>query len=232
MNISGVNDLMRSDYLSGGNISGVALQLLIEQDESRLTSSAEEIRNSAKDISKQILRLYKQFAVVNHTSRIVGENGSVELFYWKGCDINSEEIIFETENEINESLAQKRSMIFEILNAGLLHSEDGKLSNSMRSKILEQLGFGVWETSQDVKTLHKNKAAKENIELLDDSIVNDPLEVDDHDIHINEHIVFMLGNEFDRHSKKNHKIVEKMLEHIRMHKKFKSVTLQIENKGE
>lgn len=232
MNISGVNDLMRSDYLSGGNISGVALQLLIEQDESRLTSSAEEIRNSAKDISKQILRLYKQFAVVNHTSRIVGENGSVELFYWKGCDINSEEIIFETENEINESLAQKRSMIFEILNAGLLHSEDGKLSNSMRSKILEQLGFGVWETSQDVKTLHKNKAAKENIELLDDSIVNDPLEVDDHDIHINEHIVFMLGNEFDLHSKKNPKIVEKMLEHIRMHKKFKSVTLQIENKGE
>ena len=77
MNISGVNVLMRSADLSGGNISGVALQLLIEQDESRLTSSAEEIRNSAKDISKQILRLYKQFAVVSHTSRIVGENGSV-----------------------------------------------------------------------------------------------------------------------------------------------------------
>jgi len=232
MNISGVSDLARSDYLAGGNISGIALQLFVEQDEVRLLTSAEEIRNAAKDIAKHILRMYKQFAVINHTSRIVGENGSIELFYWKGSDINSEEVIFETENEINETLAQKRSMIFEVLNAGLLNNDEGKLSNNMRAKVLEQLGFGVWEISQDMNTLHKNSATKENIQLIRDNIIPDPLEVDDHEIHINEHIVFMLGGEYEKRSKKDNKLESKMLDHIRLHKKYKEVTNKIENNGD
>ena len=96
VSVSGVNDLLKSSAISSGNVSGVALQLLIEQDEIKMISSAEEIKNSAKEIAKHILRLYKQFAIVEHTSRIIGDNGNVELFYWKGSDINSEEIIFES----------------------------------------------------------------------------------------------------------------------------------------
>ena len=231
MNISGVSDLARSDYLAGGNISGIALQLIVEQDEVRLLTSADEIRNAAKDIAKQILRLYRQFAVLGHASRIVGENGLVELFYWKGSDINSEEVVFETESELNETLAQKRSMIFEILNAGLLNNEDGKLSNNMRSKILEQLGFGVWEISQDMNSIHKNSANKENICMLENKVVKTPLEIDDHDVHINQHIAFMLSGDFERLKVKAPEVEELMLEHIRRHKKFKEVT-EIVEKGE
>lgn len=218
VSISGVSDLLKSASVSNGNISGVALQLLIEQDETKLVSSAEEIRYSAKEISKHILRLYKQYAMVQHTSRIIGENGNVEMFYWKGSDINSEEIAFETENEMNESLAQRRSMIFEILNAGLLNDEDGKLSNSMRSKILEQLGFGIWETSHDIKALQTNNATKENMKLIVDKNMGDPLEIDDHDIHISEHTAFMLGTEFEKAVKKNNVLLDMMLNHIREHK--------------
>ena len=232
VNISGVSDLMKYNSISNGNISGVALQLLVEQDEIKMISSAEEIRNCAKEIAKHILRLYKQYAVVSHTSRLVGDNGGVELFYWQGSDINSEEIIFETENELTESLAQKRSMIFEILNTGLLHSENGKLSNSMRSKVLEQLGFGVWDNEQDINSLHKNSANKENLSLIQGEIIKEPREIDDHDIHIAEHISFMLGSEFDRALSKNSTIEKDMIAHIREHKKYKSITKLIENNGE
>ena len=223
INISGVSDLMGSSGITSGNISGIALQLLIEQDEIKLVSSAEEIRHSAKEIAKQILRLYKQYAVFSHTSRLIGDNGSIELFYWKGSDINSEEVIFETENEMNETLAQKRSMIFEILNAGLLHDENGTLSNSMRSKVLEQLGFGIWETSQDMKALQTNNATKENLQLITSLEIREPQEIDDHDLHISEHIAFMLGSEFDKANKKTSKISELLLEHIRTHRKFKEL---------
>lgn len=223
INISGVSDLIGSSGITSGNVSGIALQLLIEQDEIKLVSSAEEIRYSAKEIAKQILRLYKQYAIVSHTSRLIGDNGSIELFYWKGSDINSEEVIFETENEMNETLAQKRSMIFEILNAGLLHDENGTLSNSMRSKVLEQLGFGIWETSQDIKALQTNNATKENLQLVTDIKIKEPQEIDDHSIHISEHIAFMLGNEFDKASKKNSNINELLLEHIRTHRKYKEL---------
>lgn len=229
INVSGVSDLLKSSGITSGNISGIALQLLIEQDEIKLVSSAEEVKNSAKEIAKQILRLYKQYATMPHTSRIVGDNGTVELFYWKSSDINSEEVVFETENELNETLAQKRSMIFEILNSGLLHDEDGKLSNSMRSKVLEQLGFGIWENSHDMKALQSNNASKENLQLLEFNDIGLPTEVDDHDLHINEHIAFLLSNEFSKKTKINHDLFEKMLNHIREHKKYKNVTNEIEN---
>jgi len=232
MNVSGVSDLTRNEYLAGGNISGVALQLIAEQDEIRIQTSIDEVRNAAKDIAKQILRLYKQFAVVTHASRIVGENGAVELFYWKGSEINSEEIVFEKENEINETLAQKRSMIYELLKTGLLNNEEGKLSNNTKNRVLEQLGFGVWEMNCDIANLHKNSASKENLVLMYDYEIKEPLEIDDHDIHINEHIAFVLGGEFEKKLSKNPDLMNKMLGHIRLHKKYKDTIEKLENNGE
>ncbi len=222
--ISGVNDLLSSN-IAGQNISGIALQLLIEQDEVRLISSAEEIRTSAKEIAKHILRLYKQFAVFPHASKLISEDGSVEIFYWKNSNISSEDIVFETENEINETLAQKRSMLFELLRTGLLNDEDGKLSNSTRAKILEQLGFGIWESAQDIKNLQINRAIKENLMLVNDGNINAPKEIDDHEVHINNHISFMLSKEFD---KCNDKLEEKLLKHIKEHKVFEKLTAQAE----
>ncbi len=230
-NVSGVSDLLRSGT-SISNASGVALQLLIEQDDVKLLSSAEEIKNAAKEMAKHILRLYKQYAIMEHTTRIIGDNGSVELFYWKNSDINSEEIVFETESEINETLAQKRSMIFEILNAGLLTDENGKLSNSMRSKILEQLGFGVWESSQDINSLQISSASKENIDLVTNQKEIEPREIDDHNLHINEHVAFMLSGDYERAKAKNNRIENMMLEHIRKHKKYLSITNEIKEIGE
>lgn len=228
LTVSGVSDLLRS-ATSSTNLSGIALQLLIEQDDARLINSAEQIRVGIKEVAKQILRLYKQFAVFPKTSKLIGEDGSVELFYWNNTNINSDDIVFETENEINESLAQKRSMIFEILNAGLLHDENGKLSNSMRYKVLEQLGFGIWENSQDIKTLQTKQASKENLELIENFKLNEPKEIDDHTIHIYEHSCFMLTDEYFRIKQKNPKIENIMLEHIRLHKKYSLISTAMQN---
>lgn len=230
VSICGVSDLLNSNAVTSGNISGIALQLLIEQEEIKIITSADEIKNAAKEMAKHILKLYKQFAVESHTSRLIGENGVVELFYWKGSDIRSEEVVFETENEINESLAQKRSMIFEILKAGLLYDDDGKMSNSMRSKVLEQLGFGVWETNHDVKTLQVNSAVKENLELITKGDMSSPIEINDHDIHITEHTAFMLGSEYEKAVNKNKELSTIMINHIRLHKKYKKVLKEIEEK--
>ncbi len=227
LTISGVSDLLRSASFST-NLSGVALQLIIEQDEARLINSAEQIRNSIKVVSQHILRLYKQFVVFPKTSKLIGLDGSIELFYWSSSDINSDDVIFETENEINESLAQKRSMIFEVLNAGLLHDETGKISNSMRHKILDQLGFGVWENSQDLKTLQVRQANKENLNLIESSVIDSPKEIDDHVLHVYEHICFMLSDEYERVKKKNSNIEKMMLEHIRLHKQYNKLSESVE----
>ncbi len=217
--VSGVNDLQNQSVMYG-NVSGVVLQLLLEQDEARIQSSIDEIKSSVKNIAKHILRLYKEFAVIPHTTRLVNENGEIEMLYWKNSDLTCEDIVFETENELAQTIAQKRSMIFEILNAGLLQDDDGEMSNSTRQKILEQLGFGILETSKDVKTLHRNRASKENYDLLNKKVLREPKEIDAHDIHINEHICFALGKDFEKAVQYCPELEKEMYSHIAKHKEM------------
>ena len=63
------------------------------------------------------------------------------------CSVNisSDDIVFETETELSETLTQRRQMIFQLLEAGLLSDSNGKVSAKMKAKILESLGFGVWD---------------------------------------------------------------------------------------
>ena len=218
-NVSGVNDLQNQSVMYG-NVSGVVLQLLLEQDEARIQTTIDEIKSSVKNIAKHILRLYKQFAVLPHSTRLVNENGEIEMLYWKNSDLTCEDIVFETESELSQTIAQKRSMIYEILNAGLLQDEDGEMSNSTKQKVLEQLGFGILETSKDVKTLQRNRASKENYELINKKVMDAPREIDAHDIHINEHICFALGKDFEKIILGNKEMEKQMYDHIAKHKEM------------
>jgi len=226
--ISGVSDILNTN-LARTNISGIAMQLLIEQDQARLSVTSDQIKFAIKMVARHILRLYKQFATQPRLLKIVGDHGELELEYFCSSDITSDEVAFETDTELNESLAQRRSMVFDLLKAGLLHDQDGKLSNRMRIKALELLGFGVWENAQDILELHQKKASCENSKFMHGQLV-EVKEIDDHDIHINEHIAFMLGGDYEKNCTKQ--IEDKMLEHIRLHKQFKSLNLQSQNVGE
>lgn len=228
--ISGVSDLMRTSLSNYANISGIALQRLIEQDDSRIASTADSLKEAIKNMGKHVLRLYRQFAAVPRLSKIVGDNGEIEVFYFNSSDISSDDVVFETESEIGETTAQKRSMVFDLINAGLLHDENGKMSNRMRVKALELLGFGVWESAQDINELHLKRAASENLKMIENGKEIDPLEIDEHDIHITEHTAFMLGGEFEKKIKTNPALTEIVLKHIRKHKQMRSITEQIENK--
>jgi hypothetical protein len=217
MLVSGTSDILRDSSAYSANLSGVALQLLIEQDESRLTNTSERVKESIKLIAQHILRLYKQFALVPKLNKIVGNNGEVEVFYFSSSDITSDEVVFEAQSEITETLAQRRSMVFDLLNAGLLQDENGKLSNRMRVKALELLGFGIWENSQDINELHTKRASNENLQIFEGEQV-EVLEIDDHPLHIAEHTAYMIGSDFLKKAGK--KIKEDFLKHIRAHKKM------------
>ncbi len=214
--ISGVSDILNNTS-TYANMSGVALQLLIEQDETRISVTSDQLKFAIKQMAKHILRLYKQFATVPRLLKIVGDHGELEVMYFSSSDISSDEVNFETDTELNESLAQRRSMVFDLLKAGLLQDENGKLSNRMRIKALELLGFGVWESAQDINELHQKKASAENAEFIEGQMPQ-VKEIDNHKLHIDEHIAFMLSGEYEK--KTSEKIEQNILEHIRKHKEF------------
>ncbi len=215
--VSGVAEIMLTNDITSSNLSGTALEILVEQENNRLNCSAEQIKFAVKQIGKHILKLYKQFAKTTRICKIIGADGSVEMFYFKNSDIGTDDVVLETANEIGDTLAQKRNMIFKLLDAGLLADESGKISNRVRSKTLEMLGYGVWETQNDIAELHMRKAGKENLALLQGK-KQEVLEIDDHKLHIDEHIAFMLGAEYEKIASQNEKIKEMFLEHINAHK--------------
>ena len=224
--ISGVSEIMRSSTPMS-NLSGVAIQLLIEQDDTRLAITAELIRHAIRTIGRQVLRLYKQFAGPGRLSRVVGDTGEVELLYWSKSDITCDDVVMETQNEISSTPAVRQSMMFDLLRMGLLSDENGKISDASRFKILDTLGWGGWEFLHDVEALNVSRAAKEN--LMFDKKEPEVSELDRHDLHIAEHTKFGLTPDFERMVKKKPALKERLLAHIRMHRQFDSLTSQAEN---
>ncbi len=216
--VSGVTEIYNSDTIST-NISGVVLELMLQQDELRLKTSTDEIKHCVKMISQFILRLYKQFALIPRLARIVGDRGEVEMFYFNSSDISSDDIELETENELGESLTSRREMVFDLLNAGLLQDEDGKISTRMKVKVLELLGLGIWENAQDQNELHLKKADNENLAMLSGKDAK-VLEIDQHNLHIDRHIAFMLSGDYEEKSLLDPTLEERFLQHIRQHKKL------------
>ena len=216
--ISGITETMLTTSLTSNNLSGTALEILIEQENNRLSCSADEIKTATRLIGRQILKLYKQFASAKRICKIIGQDGSVEMFYFENSDIGTDDVVLETANEIGDTLAQKRNMIFKLLEAGLLSDENGKISNRVRSKTLEMLGYGIWEAQNDIAELHMRKAGKENLSMLQ-SNTEEVLSIDDHKLHLDEHIAFMLGGEYEKYKHDEH-IKQLFLNHINEHKKM------------
>jgi len=211
ISLSGVSELMRDSSVPSSISSGTALNLLIEQDETRLSVTAEHIRSSVKKIAQFIIRLYKQFATSIRLNKVSDDNGDIELYYWDSSDITSDDVVLDTVNELTETPSQRKSMLLELYRAGLLNDEDGKLSNRNRAKLIESLGMGIWENSSDIYQLHIKKANKENLNLENINL----LEIDDHQIHIEEHTKFLLTDQCKKFTQDH---IQNILQHIQKHK--------------
>lgn len=185
--ISGVSEIMRSSSAASNVTSGIALQLLIEQDDTRLSLSAEYVRIAAREIARQILRLYKQFGTDARLSRIAGQNGQIELLRWSASDISSDDVVFETDNELLSTPAMRQNMMFELYKMGLLTDSDGKMSDAAKRRFMDALGYGGWDSDVDLTQIQINRAESENF--------NDKYklgEFDDHNVHADAHIKYLL----------------------------------------
>ena len=118
----------------------------------------------------------------------------------------------ESNNELEESFTTKRQTILSLYEKGLLSDENGKVSISNKLKLLDMLGFKSWEGFEDINEMHKTRANKENLKLID---LSDPLEIDNHELHIHEHIKHIIS---DCSEKEDKNFIKKLINHIKQHK--------------
>ena len=190
--ISGVSEMMRRSY-SGAATSGVALSLLNDQDNTRLAVTSESIRDAAKEMAKMWLRLYRQYATQPRLMQIAGDNGSVELACFNASMLTSDDVVHETENELSQSVTQRRQMLFDLMARGVFGAS-GAVEPKEKPRLLAALGLGDWENVDDLPELQAKAAQRENEGIVPAEIG----EADDHDIHMAGHARFMLSERFEK----------------------------------
>lgn len=221
--ISGVSEFSRSSNIDGSVTSGVALQLLVEQEDARMTATGENLREAVKRLAKNVIRLFRQFADTKRIMKAAGEAGKVECFYFSASDLSSDDVVFDTENELSYTPAQKKSAIYELLKTGILADENGNMNERTKAKVLEILGFGSMDNALDLERLHVNKAETENVEGFFNPVAVD--EYDDHAVHIDEHTRFLLSS--DSQPVRDDEVrKENALAHLSEHKKRLSLSIK------
>ena len=191
--IGGVSDVAQSSTAVRVT-SATGLQLLISQDESRLAASVACMHKAMKGIGRQILRLYRQFAGSARLMTLTGENKKTQVYYFNASKLDVSDIRFESQDVTTPE--EKKATLLKLYEAGLLTDKDGNLTQENKNRILEAFGFGSYENARDISALHIAKASEENLILRAEAAEVDSY--DEHELHITEHIRFLLSAEFKR----------------------------------
>ena len=210
--ISGTNDLTQNGNSFTAVTSATGLQLLIEQDEARLAVSYEQIKSALRKIGRFVLRLYKQFASTLRLMRFAAGKDELSVISFKGSDITSDDVILEADSDINLTPAQRRAVVYDMIDKGLLADESGKLSPSVKNKVLEVLGYKGFAAGRDIGELHRLRCAEENAKMKRGDAVC-VKSYDDHALHVNGHTAFLLSEKLSAEEE------ERICAHLSEHKK-------------
>ena len=211
--ISGTNDLTQKGTSFSTVTSATGLQLLIEQEDARLNISYEQIKSAIKKLGKYALRLYKQFASSLRLMRYASTNDEMSIISFKNSDITSDDVILEADSEINLSPAQRRAVVYDMIEKGLFNDDSGNMSTAVKNKLLEMLGYKGFTGDRDISQLHGNRCYEENVVLKKGGRA-EVKDYDDHALHIDGHTAYLLSEKLTPEQEK------RICAHLNEHKKI------------
>jgi len=219
---SGVSEMSRQSKAPPGVKSGVALSLALEQDETRLADTANNIEEALVEAGSQWLRLEKQFVQGTRLLRIVGKDNVVDVMDWTASDLKPEDVIMDSFSALSESPAQKRQMVFDLLGMGLFNNPDtGAIDRPTRTRILEMLQFLDWEGANDDDQAHIAKAERENRQLAQGAMLI-PTDYDFHILHVKRHNEYRVTTEYEAIVNQYPQIDEMFTQHVAIHMQYLS----------
>ena len=221
--ISGISELSENSNPARVT-SATGLQLLLSQDESRLSASLASQERAMKEIGRQILRMYRQFAGSARLMTMTGENKKTQVYYFNAAELTSTDVLFDVQEAVTPE--EKKATLLKLYEAGVLTDDDGKMSAENKQRILDAFGFGGYENVRDISALHIAKASEENIEMVGSEVTVD--EYDDHALHITEHTRYLLSSEFKR-KKDKEGLKRRFAEHIATHRQAKREEERLQN---
>ena|GEM_PF-1318798 len=171
--ISGAHEISQGSVPKGVDTYG-GLQLLVEQDETKLAIAAHSYEEGIKKWGEKVLRLVKKHFPEEQMLRIVGENGEIEAFAFSGADLSGNEVVDVVPgSSLPEVRAVRDAKIFQMWGAGMF--VDPKTGVADVRKVTRMLGQSISSSYFDDAELDENKAKMENRQW--EMLFSDPVTV-------------------------------------------------------
>lgn len=225
--VAGVSQLMVNGNAPQTNMSGAAISNLMEIDNTRLSLTGDHIRNSIRKLAVLWLEIYKKYATTARIVNYVGSNNIGKSIVWSAKDINSYDVEYVTENELLMSEDMQKQRFFEAYQMGLFTDDNGKVPERVKLRALEYMKIGSYSDIMNMNLLHVQAAQRENV-FFENGVVPKVSEFDNHDIHIEEHMRYILQMDFQILKIKKPEYAAAFENHIREHKQAAELEKQKE----
>jgi hypothetical protein len=205
--VSGQHEVSHAQ-IPAGIRSGIAIAYLQEQDDTRLTVTAQSYEKALEKVETLKLRLARQFYIEPRVGRIVGENNTVEVFTFMGRDIPEDvDVKVQAGSSLPQSRVAKQEFIISLWEQKII--QDPKV-------VLKLLEFGDVEGIYDDIDLDTSQAQREN-ELMKEGKYEEPEDFENHEVHIYEHNKFRKTEEYDALPDE---IKQLFAQHVAVHQSF------------
>ena len=191
---AGVSQLMVYGTASN-QASGTALNTRREIDMTRMSLTADNIRDGVMQTAKIWLKLNKEYSIGYRTVLISGDDDMASVITWCADDINSYDVEFTAENELRHSKDQQRQDFITALQMGLFTDDRGVIAKDVKRKAWELFRLGDFENVLDVEDQQRRNARYET-KMFQNGVIPDEDKYADDEIHLEEHIRFALSNDY------------------------------------
>lgn len=212
---AGVSQMMMYGGTPTGVTSGTAIENLRDIDNTRMSLTADNIRDGVIEMAKIWLKLCKAFAGGYRVLRIAGSDDAGYVSVWTREDINSYDVEFTAENELRWSVEQKKQDFLAAYNLGLFTDENGVNPQEVKRKY-RSLFENDDTTALSMEELQRKYAARENM-YLDQGVLPERGRYDDDAVHLDEHIRYAISRDYQIFAKKMPDYAAKFEEHIAVH---------------
>lgn len=214
--VAGVSQLMVYGDAPAGITSGVAIENLRNIDSTRMSLTGDNIRDGVVEMAKIWLKLNKRYSVGYRTLQIAGTDDIGYAYTWSAEDINSYDVEFSAENELRYSKDQQRQDFLQLHQLGMFTDENGRLSREFKRKAWEMFRIGNFDDVMTMDEIQVKYARRENT-FLEQGVIPTRTQYDDDQIHLGEHIRYVISMDFKILQKNMPEFAKKFEEHIAVH---------------
>lgn len=190
MHISGQMEVSNGTTPSGVS-SGVAIQLLQEQDDTKLAPTISKYGRFKQGYLSYLLKIIRYKYDVERTVNVVGKNRRVEALQFKGSDLTSTDVRFEEQSVTQLSAAGRKQFIMELIQMGVLNPQMDK------DLIFRALELGITDEIYDASEIDVQQAMNENGAWSKQDMSPITREFYNHEVHIAQHNRFRKGEEYE-----------------------------------